>query len=56
MLRGVRTVIVDEIHAVAANKRGSHLALTIECLARARATRQRRIHCPRLIMTDPMTM
>src|SRR6516165_8019128 len=34
MLRGVRTVIVDEIHAVAANKRGSHLALTIERLER----------------------
>jgi ATP-dependent helicase Lhr and Lhr-like helicase len=33
MLRGVRTVIVDEIHAVAGNKRGSHLALTLERLA-----------------------
>jgi ATP-dependent helicase Lhr and Lhr-like helicase len=33
MLRGTRTVIVDEIHAVAANKRGSHLALTLERLA-----------------------
>jgi ATP-dependent helicase Lhr and Lhr-like helicase len=32
MLRGTRTVIVDEIHAVAANKRGSHLALTLERL------------------------
>jgi len=30
MLRNVRTVIVDEIHAVAGNKRGSHLALTLE--------------------------
>src|SRR6202167_1030163 len=29
MLRGTRTVIVDEIHAVAGNKRGSHLALTL---------------------------
>ena len=29
MLRGVRTVIVDEIHAVADDKRGSHLALTL---------------------------
>jgi ATP-dependent helicase Lhr and Lhr-like helicase len=27
-----RTVIVDEIHAVAGNKRGSHLALTVERL------------------------
>jgi ATP-dependent Lhr-like helicase len=32
-LRHVRTVIVDEIHALAANKRGSHLALTLERLA-----------------------
>ena len=32
MLGGVRTVIVDEIHAVAGNKRGSHLALTVERL------------------------
>jgi ATP-dependent helicase Lhr and Lhr-like helicase len=33
MLRGVETVIVDEIHAVAATKRGSHLALTLERLS-----------------------
>ena len=33
MLRNVKTVIVDEIHAVAGNKRGSHLALTLERLA-----------------------
>ena len=33
MLRTVTTVIVDEIHAVAGNKRGSHLALTLERLA-----------------------
>ena len=32
MLRAVGTVIVDEIHAVAGNKRGSHLALTLERL------------------------
>ncbi|WP_407311696.1 DEAD/DEAH box helicase [Pseudomonas sp. nanlin1] len=32
MLGTVRTVIVDEIHAVAASKRGSHLALTLERL------------------------
>ncbi len=31
-LRRVRTVIVDEIHAVAGNKRGSHLSLTLERL------------------------
>ncbi|GAA0523036.1 DEAD/DEAH box helicase [Pigmentiphaga daeguensis] len=32
MLADVRTVIVDEIHAMAGNKRGSHLALTLERL------------------------
>jgi ATP-dependent Lhr-like helicase len=32
MLSSVRTVIVDEIHALAANKRGSHLALSLERL------------------------
>ncbi len=32
MLRNVRTVIVDEIHAVARDKRGSHLALSLERL------------------------
>ncbi|MGH3432965.1 MAG: DEAD/DEAH box helicase, partial [Thermocrispum sp.] len=31
-LRGVRTVIVDEVHAVAASKRGAHLALSLERL------------------------
>jgi ATP-dependent Lhr-like helicase len=31
-LREVRTIIVDEIHAVAADKRGSHLALSLERL------------------------
>src|SRR6476646_4893999 len=31
-LRTVETVIVDEIHAVARDKRGSHLALTLERL------------------------
>src|SRR5919107_5731445 len=33
MLTGVEAVIVDEIHAVASTKRGSHLALTLERLA-----------------------
>src|SRR6266542_4197338 len=32
MLRSVQTLIVDEIHAVAGNKRGSHLVLTLERL------------------------
>jgi ATP-dependent helicase Lhr and Lhr-like helicase len=34
MLRNVRTVIVDEIHALARDKRGSHLALTLARLHR----------------------
>ncbi len=34
MLDEVEAVIVDEIHAVAASKRGSHLALTLERLER----------------------
>jgi ATP-dependent Lhr-like helicase len=34
MLAGARTVIVDEIHAVADDKRGSHLALTLARLDR----------------------
>src|SRR6185436_3913553 len=32
MLRTVRTAIVDEIHAVLGDKRGSHLALSLERL------------------------
>src|SRR5262245_4418983 len=32
MLRTVRTVIVDEIHAVSGDKRGAHLALSLERL------------------------
>ncbi len=32
ILRGVKTVIVDEIHAMARDKRGSHLAITLERL------------------------
>ena len=31
-LRGTRTLILDELHAVAGNKRGSHLSLSVERL------------------------
>jgi ATP-dependent Lhr-like helicase len=34
LLRGVETVIVDEVHAVAGTKRGAHLALSLERLER----------------------
>ena len=34
MLRGVEHVIIDEIHALAGTKRGVHLALSLERLAR----------------------
>ena len=34
ILRGVETVIVDEVHAVAGTKRGAHLALSLERLER----------------------
>jgi len=43
MLRCARTVIVDEIHAVAGNKRGSHLALTLERLAHVAAQPVQRV-------------
>ncbi|WP_428308445.1 DEAD/DEAH box helicase [Lacipirellula sp.] len=36
ILRTVETVIIDEIHAVAATKRGTHLFLTLERLERLR--------------------
>ncbi len=41
MLAGVRTVIVDEIHAVVDDKRGSHLALTLARLDRLAGRPQR---------------
>jgi ATP-dependent Lhr-like helicase len=43
MLANVRTVIVDEIHAVAGSKRGSHLALSLERLDALCARRPTRI-------------
>ncbi len=43
ILTGVEAVIVDEIHAVAATKRGAHLALTLERLAALNETDPQRI-------------
>jgi ATP-dependent Lhr-like helicase len=42
-LRSVETVIVDEIHALAPTKRGSHLALSLERLERLCGRRLQRI-------------
>lgn len=38
-LRGVHTVIIDEVHAVAATKRGAHLAVSLERLDALRTAR-----------------
>ena len=43
MLSTVRTVIVDELHAVADNKRGAHLMLSLERLAALCSARPTRI-------------
>ena len=43
VLRTVETVIVDEIHATARDKRGSHLSLTLERLEHVADTRPTRI-------------
>src|SRR5215471_6750081 len=43
MLATTRTVIVDEIHALAPNKRGSHLALSLERLGSLCGDRLQRI-------------
>lgn len=43
MLRTVNTVILDEIHAVAGDKRGAHLALTLERLDALAGRRLQRI-------------
>lgn len=43
MLRTVRQVIVDEIHDLAASKRGAHLSLSLERLARLGGSQPQRI-------------
>jgi len=43
LLKSVRTVIVDEIHAILRSKRGSHLALSLERLERLTEGRLNRI-------------
>ena len=43
LLQTVRAVIVDEIHAVAPNKRGAHLALSLERLEALTLTKPQRI-------------
>lgn len=43
LLQSVRTVIVDEIHALAPNKRGAHLALSLERLEALTFTKPQRI-------------
>src|SRR5262245_39999396 len=42
-LRGVETLILDEVHAVAGTKRGAHLALSVERLERLAARPPQRI-------------
>ena len=43
LLQSVRTVIVDEIHALAPNKRGAHLALSLERLEALTFAKSQRI-------------
>ncbi|MDX1404986.1 MAG: DEAD/DEAH box helicase [Woeseiaceae bacterium] len=45
MLRTVRTVIVDEIHSLAGNKRGAHLSLSLERLEALTTNPLTRVGC-----------
>ncbi len=60
-LRGVETVILDEVHAVAGSKRGSHLALSLERLedlrranrCSASVCQRRSVRSPRSAASSP---
>ena len=52
VLGGVHTVIVDEVHTLARDKRGSHLALSLERLAHLVAERGGRLQCIGLSATQ----
>src|SRR5579872_2457088 len=43
LLRGVETIIIDEIHALVPNKRGAHLAVSLERLERLAERKPQRI-------------
>ena len=43
MLRSIRWVIIDEIHSLAPNKRGAHLAISLERLSQLAQTEPQRI-------------
>lgn len=45
MLRGVRTLIVDEIHALCSNKRGVHLSVSLERLVQLTGKPMQRLGC-----------
>jgi len=56
-LKNVETVIVDEIHALARDKRGSHLSITLERLEDLVGRRvQRRVRNPGLVEDDGGTL
>lgn len=44
-LRGIRTVIIDEVHALCAGKRGTHLSVSLERLEALAARPLQRIGC-----------
>src|SRR3954451_10855710 len=52
-LRGIETVIVDEVHAIAGSKRGAHLALSLERLDRLVRQRDRGAPPQRLGLSPP---